>query len=268
MRKFALFASLVFWSFLFGKEEEPIDFNLLEKREIEGEKIYFLKDKNEPFTGKSVELYENGNKWVVNYSKGKNDGLSVYSYPNGAKAYIDFYVNGKMVYAKSWKPDGSICDVTNVVDGDGVAQTYHPNGSIEWRANIKNGHYNGLDTWWYENGQKESEANYKDGKQDGLATHWYENGEKKAEANYEVGKQDGLVTVWHENGKKKVESSYKAGEADGITTRWQENGQMKEESNYKNGKKNGLTIIYDVNGKETLRRHYLNGAITLEHKSP
>ena len=291
MRMFALFTSLFVWSFLFAKEDKPIDNSLLEKREINGEEIYFLKDKNEPFTGKSVELYDNGNKWVVNYSKGKIDGLSVYSYPNGAKAYIDFYENGKMVYAKSWKPDGSICDVTNVVDGEGVAQTYHPNGPIEWRANIKNGHYNGVDTWWYENGQKERETNYKDGKkegvdnwwyengqkkieakykdgkQDGLTTHWYKNGEKKAEANYEVGKQDGLVTQWYENGKKKVESSYKAGEADGITTHWQENGQMKEESNYKNGKKNGLTIIYDVNGKETLRRHYLNGAITLEHKS-
>jgi len=94
MRKFALFTSLFAWSFLFGKADEPIDFSLLEKREINGEEIYFLKDKNEPFTGKSFYLYDNGNKWVVNYSKGKIDGVSVYSYPNRSKAYIDFYENG------------------------------------------------------------------------------------------------------------------------------------------------------------------------------
>ena len=136
MRKFALFASLFVWSFLFGKADEPIDNSLLEKREVNGERMYFLKDKKEPYTGKSVILYDSGNKWVVNYSKGKMDGLSDYSYPNGAKDYIDFYENGKMVYAKSWKPDGSICDVTNVVDGE-VAQTYHQKGPIEWRTNFK-----------------------------------------------------------------------------------------------------------------------------------
>ena len=64
MRKFTLFASLFVWSFLFGKEDEPIDFNLLEKREIEGEKIYFLKDSKEPYSGRSLGIFENGEKQV------------------------------------------------------------------------------------------------------------------------------------------------------------------------------------------------------------
>ena len=43
MRKFALFTSLFAWALLFANEDEPIDENLLEKREINGEEIYFLK---------------------------------------------------------------------------------------------------------------------------------------------------------------------------------------------------------------------------------
>ena len=154
MRKFALFVSLFFWSLFLGAKDEPIDYNLLETKEINGEEIYFLKNVKEPFTGKSVVVYENGNQWVVNYHNGKIDGFCVYYYPNGTKAYEDFYENGKMVFAKSWKPDGSICEVTKVVNGEGVTQSYHPSGPIEYRANIKNGFYEGLETWYYKNGQK------------------------------------------------------------------------------------------------------------------
>ena len=56
MRKFTLFASIFAWSLLFGKEDKPIDYNLLETREINGEEIYFLKDKKQSFTGKSTAI--------------------------------------------------------------------------------------------------------------------------------------------------------------------------------------------------------------------
>ena len=52
MRMFALFACY-FW---FGSEDKPIDYNLLETREINGEEIYFLKDKKQSFTGKSTSI--------------------------------------------------------------------------------------------------------------------------------------------------------------------------------------------------------------------
>ena len=231
-------------SLLVGDEVEPVNLSLLETREINGEETYFLKNKKEPYTGKSVDIYDNGNKWVVNYSKGKIDGLSDYHYPSGKKAYEDFHENGKMVYAKSWKPDGSICDVTKVINGEGLIQSHHPNGPVEYRANIKNGYYEGLETWWHENGEKKVEVNNKDGKKDGLTTHWYENGEKQGEVNWKDGKQDGLGTWWYENGQKE------------------------KVVNYKDGKAHGASIYYDEKGKETLRRHYLKGALTFEYKSP
>jgi antitoxin component YwqK of YwqJK toxin-antitoxin module len=292
MKKFALFVSLFVWSFLLGKADEPIDDSLLEKREINGERMYFLKNKKEPYTGKSVKLYDSGNKWVVNHIKGKMDGLSVYSYPNGAKAYIDFYENGKMVYAKSWKPDGSICDVTNVVDGEGVAQTYHPKGPIEWRANFKNGLYNGVETWFYENGQKKSETNQNNDKLDGLSTYWYENGQKSSETTYLEDKLHGLRTQWYENGQKKLEgywkngrengtrtewyesgqksaeANFKEGKQDGTTTLWHNNGQIREVSNFVDGKLHGNSKIFDILGKETWRGTHHKGVLTYEHKSP
>ena len=200
-----------FTSLLFGDEVEPVDFSLLETREINGEEIYFLKNKKEPFTGKSVVIYDNGNKWVVNYSKGKIDGLSDYHYPSGKKAYEDFHENGKMVYAKSWKPDGSICDVTKVINGEGLIQSYHPNGPVEYRANIKNGYYEGLEAWYYENGQKKAEANFKAGKQDGLAIGWYKNGQKKGESNWKDGQLDGTLKAFNENGKEYLRRIYNNG---------------------------------------------------------
>jgi antitoxin component YwqK of YwqJK toxin-antitoxin module len=242
MREFALFTSLFVWSFLFGKADKPIDYSLLEKREINGEEIYFLKDKEDPYTGKSVELRDNGKRIFISYSQGKWAGPAIEYYPNGNKSYQDLYENGKMVFAKSWKPDGSSCDVTQAIDGNGVVQTYHPNGKQEWRAFFKNGFEDGLGTWWYENGQKKVEVNYKDGKKDGLGTWWYENGEKQSESHWKEGKEEGAVTWWYDNGNKK------------------------EEGNWKDGKAHGAFIYYDKKGKETLRRNYLKGVITLEHK--
>ena len=148
----------------------------LKKREVNGERIYFLKDKKEPYTGKSVILYDSGNKWVVNYSKGKMDGLSDYSYPNGAKAYIDFYENGKMVrHAKSWKPDGSICDVTNVVDGEGVAQTYIRRVLLNGEQISKMVY---IMAWklGFMRMVREIRKNQNNDKLDGLSTYWYESG--------------------------------------------------------------------------------------------
>ena len=131
-------------SLLFGNEVEPVDSDKLETREVEGEEICFLKHSEEPYTGKSVEVYENGNKLVNNYYKGKQNGLTVVYYPNTMKACEGFYEDWKMVYAKSWMPNGSLCKFTNVTGGAGVAQIYHRNGKVEWRAEYSNGKLHGL----------------------------------------------------------------------------------------------------------------------------
>ena len=117
MRKFALFASLVAWSFLFGKEDEPIDFSLLETREINGERIYFLKDKNEPFTGKSLSVSINGQKEAeINYKDGKPNGLITFWHENGQLKQegnlmdgiqhgitIYYDKNGKEIVKQNWQ---------------------------------------------------------------------------------------------------------------------------------------------------------------------
>ena len=124
-------------------------------KEVDGEKLQFLPNEKEPFNGKSIDVYENGKKWVVNYKNGKIDGLSVEYYPDGSKSYEDIYKNGLIISAKSWKPDGSKCEVTNVDNGKGVAQSYHPNGEPEWKGHFAEGYFDGLETTWYQNGQKE-----------------------------------------------------------------------------------------------------------------
>ena len=95
-----------------------------------------------------------------------------------------------MVFAKSWKPDGSICEVTKIVNGEGVTQSYHPSGPIEYRANIKNGYYEGLETWYYENGQKKNQKVIgrmeREGNCNRVVREW---SEKRFEAKFKVGKE-------------------------------------------------------------------------------
>ena len=66
--------------------------------EINGEEIYFLKNKKEPFTGKSVSVYINGQKKVeTNYKDGKPNGLITYWYENGQKEREGMYRDGEQV---------------------------------------------------------------------------------------------------------------------------------------------------------------------------
>jgi hypothetical protein len=129
---------LILFTFYFSNvaRGEPVESETLITREVDGTELLFLPNEKEPFNGKSIDVYENGKKWVENYKNGKTDGLSVEYYPDGSKSYEDIYKNGLIISAKSWKPDGSKCEVTNVDNGKGVAQTYHPNGKPEWKGHF------------------------------------------------------------------------------------------------------------------------------------
>ena len=199
---FTLFASIFAWSFLLGKEDKPIDNNLLEKREVNGEEIYFLKNEKEPYTGRSVENYDNGKKLFATYSKGKWSGPAIEYYPNGIKSYEDLYENGKMVFAKSWKPDGSICDVTQAIDGNGVVQTYHPNGNTKLEGLYTDNVLQGMVKGYYPTGELKEEVMFADNMEEGPFKEYHINGNPKWEGTYRNGnKEFGLLNEFNEEGE-------------------------------------------------------------------
>ena len=100
-------------------------------------------NQEEPFTGKFVEYWGNGQKKTEeHYRNGKWDGLQTNWHENGQKSLEANFKNGEL---------------------DGLAAEWYENGQ-KWReGNFKNGKEDGLRTVWHENGKKSSVKNYKNG---------------------------------------------------------------------------------------------------------
>jgi antitoxin component YwqK of YwqJK toxin-antitoxin module len=245
MRKFALFALLFVWFLLSGNDDQliEVDRELLHKERIDGVGFTFFTENNQTFSGRSVSKDENGSKQnESSFKDGKLHGAEKNYFPDGIICTEIQWREGRVVGAKSWKHDGSPCNVTNIINGDGVIKRYYANNNTHKLFNLKGGRRHGIQKLWYENGQKKAEANFKDGKQHGLTTFWHENGEKQAEVNWKDGQQDGLAIFWHKDGWKKLEQ------------------------NFKEGKKHGLTIIYDKNGNQTLIKNWSFDTLLFEKK--
>jgi antitoxin component YwqK of YwqJK toxin-antitoxin module len=133
-----------------------------------------LPNSGEPFTGKYVSVYLNGQKKTeINYKEGKRNEFATGWYENGQKESETNFKAG---------------------NENGLATEWYENGQKQSETNFKDGKRFGLTTVWDENGHKETESNYgekvsetdyKDQQENGLASGWYENGPKKSETNYE-----------------------------------------------------------------------------------
>ena len=99
----------------------------------------------------------------VGSSPPRKDGPHVEYYKNGKKACEEHYNYGKLVSASVWKPDGTPCPLTKIVDGSGILVFWHENGQKKAEVHYKNGLQDALMILWHENGQKHWEAHYKDG---------------------------------------------------------------------------------------------------------
>ena len=86
MKTVLLSLILSFPLFLNG-DDEPIDYDRLEKREVNGEVLLFIVDSKNPFTGiTTLSRYEDGQKRsALGFKAGKQDGLSTSWYKNGQK---------------------------------------------------------------------------------------------------------------------------------------------------------------------------------------
>ena len=142
---------------------EGVNQDELERREG----IMYLKGSDTPYTGKSFELYKDGQKQnESNYKDGKEEGLKIMWYPNGQKRAEGNFKDG-------WE--------------DGRWLEWHENGQKKQETNWKDNKEEGPSTMWYKNGQKFREGNFKDGREDGLWLGWHPNGQKLAEADFKDG---------------------------------------------------------------------------------
>jgi S1-C subfamily serine protease len=63
----------------------------------------------------------------------------------------------------------------------------------------------------YTNGQKKEEIRYRDGHKNGIATYWYLNGVKSKQSQWRNGKPDGLWISWDNSGRVTKRSVYRNG---------------------------------------------------------
>ena len=166
----------------------------------EGSNALYLPNRSQPFTGRNLCKYSNGQKYYEGW-------------------FVDGMWNGKFT---SWYENGQISSEGNLKDDKYVGKwiEWEENGQIWSEGYYKDDKKDGKWTSWTENGQKKSEENYKDDKKDGKWTSWTENGQKKSEENYKDGVLDGKSTSWNENGQKQKDANYKDGKYDGKYTYW------------------------------------------------
>jgi antitoxin component YwqK of YwqJK toxin-antitoxin module len=201
-----------------------------------------LPNRIQPFTGKNLCKYENGQIYESSLIKDGNfNGEAKFWYENGqiwSEGNYKDYQQGKWT---NWHENGQIENIQNFKDGKlyGNVTTWNKNGQIESDGNYMDGKKDGKWTEFEENGQIWSEGQYKESKKDGKWISWYENGQKKSEENYKYDMKDGKWISWYENGQKKSEENYKEGVLDGKSRSWTENGQKQLDANYKDGKYDG-----------------------------
>ena len=105
--------------------------------------VMYEPNKEEPFTGKLIIYYENGQKkGEGNYKEGKQDGLWTWWDENGKKKREGNYKEGKL---------------------DGLWTHWYENGQKKSEGTVKEGKLDGLRTEWDENGHVTKMETYRNG---------------------------------------------------------------------------------------------------------
>jgi antitoxin component YwqK of YwqJK toxin-antitoxin module len=195
------------------------------------ERLVYRIGSDVPYTGKSFELYPNGElEEVITYKDGIPNGLMTQWYMNGQKeAEVNF---------KDGKPDGLIVE-------------WHETGEKMSEVTYKDGRpVDGSEKFFERQELTEEEIErfeepevysnvtlkwsnkdgiFRDIKSDkpysGKAVGLWPNGNKRIERNYKDGKADGLEVLWHENGQKKEEVNWKDNESASPTKYWNSKGE-------------------------------------------
>lgn len=246
---------------------EALDGGKLGRRGEEGAKLWHAVDGKSPYTGWGKSFHGNGQlKSLYQFRDGKLDGFLVQWHENGKKKkkgrFRDSeedgkwtlwhtngrkqqesnYKAGKLTSVMVWRPGGEKCPVTKVVNGDGMAVWYKPDGREASRSTYENGveiarwptvsaddmMFSKKTGLWYHDVEREPFT--------GRLSDQYEDGVSKGEGNMIGGKKEGRERYWHPNGQLEAESHWKNGKLHGALTEWDAEGKVTNRKQYANGK--------------------------------
>jgi antitoxin component YwqK of YwqJK toxin-antitoxin module len=141
--------------------------------------VAYVPNSEQPFTGKYVQKFENGQKkFEMTFEEGKLQGL-----------------------ANKWHKNGQIKGQMNFKDGkfEGVESLWYDNGQKKSAHHYQDDKPHGVHISWHANGQKSAEGTTKEGELHGKLIEWHDNGEKQFEHHYNDGELHSS-TEWDVNG--------------------------------------------------------------------
>lgn len=155
--------------------------------------------------------------------------------------------------------DGRVARIYTVLKGsnvrEGVALSYHPNGTLAVEAPYKNGKLEGVFRSFDANGKLHETIGYRDGEEEGISTIFYSNGKRKSREIYHRGVLNGMSEEWFENGNLRRQIPYENGQIHGVVKFYDEMGLLAEDMNFVHGIRNGTYHRYTF-GKLVLEAEF------------
>jgi len=127
----------------------------------------FQKGSDGPFTGRAVDLYDNGAVSLEGeFREGLAHGEEIWFFENGNRNSLVTYNDGQR---------------------NGPHQVWYETGELQIDVHYTQGRRDGVHTVFYESGQKRSEADFKNDQLNGAYTTWFEDGSTRSERIFEAG---------------------------------------------------------------------------------
>ncbi len=186
------------------------------------------------FDGNFVSGKANGYGIQINYNGSKYEGYVVDGSCDGeGKSYVD----GKLIYAGSYKKDKK--------HGKG---TYHYSDGIKYIGEWQDGERSGKGKLYDEKGKLFFEGEFKNDKKNGSGCYYWDAG-SKYQGNWLDNNQEGQGTYYYSDGSKYV-GTFADNKFNGMGKFYLLDGFLKYEGNFKNGLKHGSGIYYNENGSK------------------
>ena len=194
--------------------------------------------KNVPFTGKFVELYDNG--------KARVKGEMLNGVWHGPCSI--YFLSGNL-----WKLGTYSFGLQ-----DQTSTEYHSNGKVRSIGNYLDGKKNGYWESFHDNGRIDVKASYDHDLQVGEWVFYKPNGSKFRELYFVNGLKNGFEIIYQENGVIDVKTPYIMGVAHGIQSTFYSTGELYCQSNYVQDEIIGDVICFFKSGVVQSRGQKVN----------
>ena len=141
---------------------------------------------------------------------------------------------------------GVYYEVNSTTPFSGTMVSYHDNGQLEEKAQLRDGLRHGKSSRFFSNGQLQGVAEFEANKIVGVAEIYHENGQLARRANYADGQYDGLFESYYADGQSKETGTYAQGKKEGEWVRFSSDGSIEEWSNWENGTWHGVSLYVDT----------------------